>query len=86
MKCFYCGKEIDIEKDRYIIKAYDIPYVNLYFHKDTCYKEIKERLIEYIDENSDRVFILAGISNKNEPTKNVSTKDKSSKIKRKLGR
>ncbi|MEN6511176.1 MAG: hypothetical protein ABFD00_05015, partial [Chloroherpetonaceae bacterium] len=76
----------DIEKDRYIIKAYDIPYVNLYFHKDTCYKEIKERLIEYIDENSNRVFNLAGISNKNEPTKNVSTKDKPSKIKRKLGR
>lgn len=66
MKCFYCGKEIDIEKERYIIKAYDIPYVNLYFHKDTCYREIKDRLIDYINENSDRVNILASHFGNNE--------------------
>jgi hypothetical protein len=91
MKCFYCDKEINIEKDRYIIKAYDIPYVNLYFHKDTCYREIKDRLIEYIDENSDRALILAGSSNrvesiKGDPTKVKATKVKQTKVKRKLGR
>ena len=91
MKCFYCDKEINIEKDRYIIKAYDIPYVNLYFHKDTCYREIKDRLIEYIDENSSRALILAGSSNrvepiKSDPAKVKSTKVKQTKVKRKLGR
>jgi hypothetical protein len=91
MKCFYCDKEINIEKDRYIIKAYDIPYVNLYFHKDTCYREIKDRLIEYIDENSDRALILAGSSNrvepiKGDPAKIKATKVKQTKVKRKLGR
>ena len=91
MKCFYCDKEINIEKDRYIIKAYDIPYVNLYFHKDTCYREIKDRLIEYINENSDRALILAGSSNrvesiKGDPTKVKATKVKQTKVKRKLGR
>jgi hypothetical protein len=91
MKCFYCGKEIDIEKERYIIKAYDIPYVNLYFHKDTCYREIKDRLTDYINENSDRALILAGSSNrvepiKGDPAKIKATKVKQTKVKRKLGR
>ena len=71
MKCFYCDKEINIEKERYIIKAYDIPYVNLYFHKDTCYREIKERLIDYINENSNRALVLAGSSNRVEPIKPI---------------
>jgi hypothetical protein len=84
LKCFYCDKEINIEKERYIIKAYDIPYVNLYFHKDTCYREIKDKLIDYIDKNSNRALILAGSSNRVEPIKPIKgdpTKTKSIKVK-----
>jgi DNA-directed RNA polymerase beta' subunit len=94
LKCFYCDKEINIEKERYIIKAYDIPYVNLYFHKDTCYREIKDKLIDYINKNSDRALILAGSSNrvesikpiKGDSTKVKAVKVKQMKVKRKLGR
>lgn len=61
MKCFYCGKEIDEDKDDKNIwnVAIEKPYVNLLFHKEPCLRTIKDKENEYLKENIDRVYEVA---------------------------
>lgn len=76
MKCFYCGEEMDSEKDNNNIWniAIDKPYANLKFHK-SCLRLIKGTENEYLTENVDRIYELAN--------KQRFKKDEVKKIKRK---
>lgn len=57
MKCFYCGKEINTNSgEKAMMIAVDRPMINLFFHMDTCYREIKNREWDYLKENSERIW------------------------------
>lgn len=64
MICFKCSKEIGEEKLK--IVALDRPYINLVFHEDPCYNQIKNNPDEYVNQEKERVFELASHSNKSE--------------------
>jgi hypothetical protein len=54
MKCFYCNEEIGDGKARII--ALDKPYLNLYFHRETCFRKVENQGTEnYISENVQRI-------------------------------
>jgi len=62
MKCFYCGIEIDEDKDDKNIwnVALDRPVkINLLFHKEPCLRAIKGKENEYLTENVDRIYEVA---------------------------
>lgn len=56
--CFYCNKEIT-EKDTCwfepIDGSYPTKYGNIPFHKEKCYRTIKD-IFQYLEENKERVF------------------------------
>lgn len=56
--CFKCEKNIK-EEDPIFMYAIDIPYVNLWFHKE-CFKEIEYTTEEYLLSNYDKLneFVL----------------------------
>jgi hypothetical protein len=65
MKCFQCGLEIDAKLgEKYMMVPIEIPYTNLFFHKETCYRDMKVREKEYLMENSERIYEYA-----NKPSK-----------------
>ncbi len=51
--CFYCEKIIK-EKEPIFMYAIDIPYVNLWFHKE-CYDIIENTTGDYILSNYDKL-------------------------------
>jgi hypothetical protein len=61
IECFYCGKEIDLEKDNGNIwnVAIERPYANLPFHKEPCLRAIEGVENEYLTENAERIYELA---------------------------
>jgi len=76
MICFKCGKEItQTDDDRKIMIPIERPiYGNLFFHKDTCYQEIKENESEYLAENYDRIITTLSPSFKEEKPKKTKRK------------
>ena len=50
--CFYCNKLIVGE---YYLLGLDIPYVNLWFHKE-CFKLVLPKLLLYLTENAERCY------------------------------
>jgi len=56
--CFKCEKVIK-EEEPIFMYAIDIPYVNLWFHKE-CFKEIEDTTEEYLLSNYDKLneFVL----------------------------
>lgn len=54
MICFECEKEINLE-DKKMMLAIEVPYRNLWFHKD-CYNTIKEREIIYLTQNAEKCY------------------------------
>jgi len=58
-KCFYCDEEIKEPDEKYMMIAVEIPYINLFFHKDSCYLKIKDNLNTYIRKNSEKVCVLS---------------------------
>lgn len=60
MKCFYCGEEItQIGDNDYKIIPLDKPYVNLFFHKATCYDLVRGIEQKYLTENLQRIYDVA---------------------------
>lgn len=67
MICFYCGKEINLsENEKYQMIPIERPYVNLFFHKENCYNEIKSIEKQYITENAERIWkwVNSNVKNK----------------------
>lgn len=56
--CFKCEKKIK-DEDPIFMYAIDIPYVNLWFHKE-CFKEIEDTTEEYLLSNYTKLneFVL----------------------------
>jgi len=48
-KCIYCKEDVLITQDKKMV-ALEIPYLNLYLHKE-CYLIIESTLLEYLKEN-----------------------------------
>ena len=81
MICFYCGKQIDIEKgDRYAIIPLDRPYyVNIPFCQPECMQLVNSYGWEkYIQENISRIGKLVDVT-KRGPKKEVSRKMRNKK-------
>jgi hypothetical protein len=76
MICFKCGKEItQIDDDRKIMVPIERPvYGNIFFHKDTCYQEIKMNEVEYLTENYDKIIEVLSPSFKETKTRNTKRK------------
>lgn len=56
MICFHCGKEIDAG-DRYQMIGVEVPYVNLFFHKPTCWEAVGwEKFHEYLALNVEKIY------------------------------
>jgi len=70
MKCFHCGKEINLgENEKYKMVPIESPYLNLFFHKETCYREIKSTEKEYLTENAEKIWEWASNNLKNKNMK-----------------
>ncbi len=54
MICFHCDKEIPTE-DKKTMLALEIPYTNLWFHRD-CYNTIKSQEVIYLTQNSQKCY------------------------------
>lgn len=53
--CFYCGEKITID-DQYQMLGLDVPYLNLFFHKNTCWKNIYSNINLYLSENMEKLY------------------------------
>lgn len=69
--CFHCGKEITTN-DQYQMEpiegAYPYRYGNLFFHKELCYRTIKN-IPQYLIDNAEKVFDVLANGTKNIPEK-----------------
>ena len=65
LTCFACEKEI-LETDKKQMVGLDVPYTNLWFHKD-CYLHISD-LNLYLPENIKKVYNW--VNNENKSNKN----------------
>lgn len=52
--CFYCDQDI-LPEDSIFMLGIDVPYVNLFFHKDH-YALIKDRISVFLTENIEKVY------------------------------
>lgn len=60
MKCFYCGEEISSERHEMKFVPLDRPYVNLPVHNG-CVQPMEEYgLNKYLEDNIERIYLLAG--------------------------
>lgn len=53
--CFYCDKEIE-DSERYQFLGIDVPYLNLFFHKETCWKEVSGNINSFLTSNVEKVY------------------------------
>lgn len=53
--CFHCGTEITDIKDRRML-GLDIPYVNLFFHRECFALNVAEDSNAYIRKNEEKVY------------------------------
>ncbi len=72
MVCFYCSKEIQIEDKKRMVPV-EIPYINLWFHKD-CYDVIKSTEVIYLSQNVQMILDYKERS-KNKKQSIISTKE-----------
>lgn len=56
MKCFLCEKEIAVGEDAYYLVPIESPYGNIFFHLETCYRQIKGHEKEYFQNNAERLY------------------------------
>jgi hypothetical protein len=64
MDCFYCKKEIE-EKDLKFMLAIEVPYCNLWFHRECYTVNVKPQEVLYLAQNSEMIYTYTYKDGKN---------------------
>jgi len=51
-KCIVCDIQLEQEDDKFMV-ALEVPYMNLFLHKD-CYNKIKDILLDFLIKNLEK--------------------------------